>query len=89
MESALDSFGSSDLARHPNRKKDRAEAAFLHPWDVDAAPGIAASEIEIAIEKALCGVVVRIHDDRGKVELAGAGRDIVTAHAWLQKCGHE
>src|SRR4029077_5138371 len=81
---AQDRFRASNLARHPDREKYGVQSAFLHSWDVDAAVGVSRAEIEAAIHQALRGVVVGVHNDRRKMQLAGVRGEIVSAHARLQ-----
>jgi len=38
------------------------------------------ADIEFSVEEALRGVVVRVHDDGGEMQLPGAGRNIIGAH---------
>src|SRR6202035_5559590 len=71
LESAAHRFGAGDFARDPNRKENRVEAAFFHTRDINAAGIGALAEIELAIQKALRGVVVGVHDDGRKMQLAG------------------
>src|ERR1700734_2198672 len=60
---AIDGGLASDGARNPDGEEDRVEAAFAHARDVDVAVRVSCAEIEIRIEQALRGVVVRVDDD--------------------------
>ena len=70
IERVLHRLGSGDFARHPDRKENRAESALLHARNVDAARRVARAEVEIAVHQALGRVVVSIHHDRVKMQLA-------------------
>src|SRR6266404_1569512 len=60
---AVHGFRTSDFARDPDRKENRAQIAFSHSRNVDAARGAARSQIEFSVEKALRCDIVRIHHD--------------------------
>ncbi len=77
IERVLDGFRPRDFAGNPDGKENRAESAFLHPRNIDAAGIAARPQVKSAVEKALRRVVVRIHHERSKVQLARAGGNIV------------
>ena len=81
ISGALDGDGPGDFAGHPDGEEDGVEAAFFHARDVDAALRIARGEIEVAVEEALRGVGVGIDDDRGEMQIAGAGGEVVSLEA--------
>src|SRR5215472_10979890 len=76
--------GTPYFAGDPNRKENRAKAPLAHPGNVNAAHGTAFTEIELAVEEALRGVVVRVHDKAGEMQLLGAPIHVVCCHT-----GHE
>src|SRR5215470_9546167 len=82
---AMNGLGPGDLARDPNGEKDRTEATLAHTRDVDAAQGIACSNVELAVEKALRCVVMCVDDDGGEMQLPGAGGNAVCSHGRRQK----
>src|SRR5258705_13993158 len=71
----VNGLGPRDFAGHPNRKENGAEVAFANAGNVDAPGGAAMSEAELTVKKALWRVVVRVHDDRGELQLARFFRD--------------
>ncbi len=77
VERMLDRFRPGNLAGDPNRKENRAEPAFLHARNVDAAARAPLPEIEIAVQKPLRCVVMGVHNNRRKVQLACPRRAIV------------
>src|SRR5260370_17426544 len=79
-EGALNGFGTGDFARHPDGEKDRAEISFAHARDVDAAGSAACAEVELSIEEALCRVVMRVHHDGRKMQLASLFGDRIGGH---------
>jgi hypothetical protein len=85
IESFLDSLRSGDFAGNPDGKENRAEVAVAHARDVDAAVGVADAQVELVVEQALRGVVVRVDDDRRKVKFLGTlGNAVASYHR-----GHE
>src|SRR2546429_3518904 len=75
----------SDFAGNPNRKKDGVQAPFAHAGNVDAAVGVARTQIEFSIEEALCRVVVRVDNNRGEMKFLGACRYGVGLHGHRQE----
>ena len=51
IERALHRFGAGDRARHPDGKENRAEAAFAHARDVDAAVGVTDADVEAGVRR--------------------------------------
>src|SRR5689334_8980729 len=84
-ESAAHGLRSSDFAGHPNRKKDRAKAALAHAGNINTAVGMARADVKFTVEEALCGVVVRVYDERGEMQLPGARGNIVRLHGHRQQ----
>ena len=64
-------FGSGDSAGDPDRKENRAEVALAHARNIDAAVGVARSEVEVIVKQALRGVVMRIDNDGRPMKLPG------------------
>ena len=85
-QGAVHGFGAGHFAGDPDGKENRAEIAFAHARNVDAARRAARAKIEFAVEKTLRRVVVRIHDDRGKMQLARFLGNAVRLHCTRQ--GH-
>src|SRR6266850_3512347 len=82
---AVHGFGASYLARNPDGKENCAQIPFAHAWNVKAARGAARSQIELSVEEALRRVIVRIHDDGRKVQLARLLRNAVCFHCTRQE----
>src|SRR5207302_10015223 len=77
IERALDGGRAGDVARNPDREKQRIETTFAHARHVDVAVGVADADIEALLEEQpLRRVVVRVDDDGALVELTGSRRDI-------------
>ena len=88
IESALDGGWARQSCRTPDREKYRAEAAFAHSRNIDAAQRVVMTEIEILEEKSLRRIVVGIHHDRAEVNLVRAVGDVV-GHSRSRKHGGE
>ena len=71
IESELDGLWAGDLAGNPDGEEKGGEIAFAHAGDVNATVGMANAEIEFGIKETLGGVVVRVDDDGGEMELFG------------------
>src|ERR1700735_296148 len=70
FQRALNCCWASDRSGNIDGEKDRVETAFAHSGNVDAAVGVAQAEIKFGIEQTLSGIVVCVHHDRVKVEVA-------------------
>src|SRR6266702_1998395 len=79
-ERTNDGVKAGYLARNPDGEKDRAEISFAHARDVDTAGSAACAEVELSIEETLRCVVMRVHDDGGKMQLASLFGDRIGGH---------
>jgi hypothetical protein len=80
VESFFDGGGASNCAGHPDGEENAVETAGFHARNVDLAVGVARVEIEMRIEEALGGVVMRVDDNGMKMEFAGALGDFDGLH---------
>ncbi len=72
---AIHCLGPGNFAGHPDGKENRAEVAIAHAGDVYAPGSAARAKIELAVQKPLRGVVMRVHDDRREMQFARFFRD--------------
>lgn len=77
IQRLLDSGWTHDAPIDPDREKDCVHATFPHPRDVDVTFGVAPPEVEVLDEEALGRIVVRVENDRRKVQLASVVGDLV------------
>ena len=74
-----------NFAGHPDGKENRPKIPFPHAGNIDAPGGAARTKVELSIKKSLRRVVVRVHDDRGEVQLARFFRNGIGGHGKNRK----
>ncbi len=82
---ATSSSAAGNIHWHVQRKKNGANAAFAHPWNIDAAFNVTRRQIKLIEEQSLWSIHMRVEHQAGEMDLAGERGNVFRAHEGMAR----